>query len=243
MIEQLDKHFVLLFSLGVFSLSPHANHALCFTLGQSWEVQAHQSLASQHPNYTISDPESNKALKPTPIISTKQVGKSHSVQTITSCELIVHWSRAARQLTGICRSLTPTDWHRLVQPVKEMVKSRCDGWALRARWQLARRSSPFPWRKERRSKEGWFHYQPTCRLMLHNSTQPTVVMVATCHVICVSPWMNEDLWDMLPPPGSLHRGCSGSVSSLRAAGDTPTATYFFFFGHCRRCCCSRMCLC
>lgn len=111
-------------------------------------------------------------------------------------------------------------------------------WWLKARWQLARRASPFQWKRERRSKEGWFHYQPTCRLMLHNSTQPTVVMVATCHVICVSPWMNGDLWDMLPPPGSLHRGCSGSVSSLRAAGDTPTATYFFFF-----CCCLRMCLC
>lgn len=82
----------------------------------------------------------------------------------------------------------------------------------------------FQWRRESRRKEGQFHYQPTCRLMPHGFTQPTVVMVATCHVICVSPWMNGDLRDTCPPPGSMHRGRSGSASAQRAAGDTPTAT-------------------
>lgn len=84
----------------------------------------------------------------------------------------------------------------------------------------------FQWRRESRRKEGRFHYQPTCRLMPHGFTQPTVVMAATCHVICVSPWMNGDLRDTCPPPGSVHRGRSGSASAQRAAGDTPTATCF-----------------
>lgn len=124
--------------------------------------------------------------------------------------------------------------HRPVQPDKE---SRCDGRAYKTLWQLACFSSLFQWKRERRRKEGWFHYHPTCRLMLHGSTQPTVVMVATCHVICVSPWMNGDLWDMRPPPpplGIMHRGRSGSASALQAAGDTPTATCVF---------CLRVCVC
>lgn len=43
--------------------------------------------------------------------------------------------------------------------------------------------------------------------------------------------MNGDLRDMCPPPGSIHRGRSGSASALRAAGDTPTATCLSVYVH------------
>lgn len=48
--------------------------------------------------------------------------------------------------------------------------------------------------------------------MPHGFTQPAVVMAATCPVICVSPWMNGDLRDMRPSPGSACGGRSGSAS-------------------------------
>lgn len=82
----------------------------------------------------------------------------------------------------------------------------------------------FLWKRERKRKEGPFHYHPTCRLMPHGSSQPTVVMAATCHVICVSPCINVDVWDRRPPAGNMHKGHGKCVSPAGRLWDTPTAT-------------------
>lgn len=67
-------------------------------------------------------------------------------------------------------------------------------------------------KRERKRKVGPFHYHPTCRLMPHVSSQPTVVMAATCHVICASPCINVDVWDRHPPAGNMQKGHGKCVS-------------------------------
>lgn len=47
---------------------------------------------------------------------------------------------------------------------------------------------PSPWKRERERRGGAAPLShPTCGLMPHGSSQPTVAMAAACHVICVSP--------------------------------------------------------
>lgn len=78
----------------------------------------------------------------------------------------------------------------------------------------------FLWKRERKRKEGPLLYHPTCRLMLHGCSQPTVVMAATCHVICVSPCINVDVWDRRPPAGNLHKAHGKCVSPAGSRGHT-----------------------
>ena len=86
----------------------------------------------------------------------------------------------------------------------------------------------FLWKRERRRKEGPFHYHPTCRLMPNSSSQPTVVMAATCHVICVSPCINVDVWDRRPPAGTMHKSHGKCVSPAGSRGPHPRQPALLF---------------
>lgn len=202
--------------------------AQCITSGPSWEVQAHQSLASYRWNYTVSDLESNNELNPTPPpppkknsqrkkkkgFQVKELREAISASTITSSELIRYW-------LGGCQTpdqnLQIRDTHiSNQQRVTATQQQNNDGrgFFLKNKTKQTRKKKNhsrsvfllFQWKREKRRKEGPFHYQPTCRLMLHVFTQLSVVMVATCHLICVSPWMKGGLRDMCPPLGE----CKGA---------------------------------
>lgn len=86
----------------------------------------------------------------------------------------------------------------------------------------------FLWKREKKRKEGPFHYHPTCRLMPHSSSQPTVAMAATCHVICVSPCINVDVWDRRPPARNMHKGPREVRQSRRQLGTHPRQPALLF---------------